>query len=90
MPELTIIIYIYVFSDGWLNHQPENHVPSSKVSTSFSFTWKDGGATVLSDVLKDTPSTLTEPCLTALELMKCLVIQKTSGCFEVQPPNDGL
>mmetsp|Transcript_45280 Transcript_45280/g.105693 ORF Transcript_45280/g.105693 Transcript_45280/m.105693 type:complete len:759 (+) Transcript_45280:77-2353(+) len=31
---------------------------------------EDGGATVLSDVLKDTPRTLTEPCLTALELMK--------------------
>ncbi|CAJ1416586.1 unnamed protein product [Effrenium voratum] len=31
---------------------------------------EDGGATVLSDVLKDTPPTLTEPCLTALELMK--------------------
>lgn len=31
---------------------------------------EDGGATVLSDVLKDTPSNLTEPCLTALELMK--------------------
>ena len=31
---------------------------------------EDGGATVLSDVLKDTPRNLTEPCLTALELMK--------------------
>jgi hypothetical protein len=31
---------------------------------------EDGGATVLSDVLKETPSQLTEPCLTALELMK--------------------
>ena len=39
-------------------------------------TWKDGGATVLSDVLKDTPSNLTEPCLTALELMKCLGVSR--------------
>lgn len=31
---------------------------------------EDGGATVLSDVLKETPAHLTEPCLTALELMK--------------------
>jgi len=31
---------------------------------------EDGGATVLSDVLKETPKNLTEPCLTALELMK--------------------
>eukprot|EP00931_Biecheleriopsis_adriatica_P062477 TRINITY_DN37667_c0_g2_i1.p1 TRINITY_DN37667_c0_g2~~TRINITY_DN37667_c0_g2_i1.p1 ORF type:complete len:755 (+),score=158.71 TRINITY_DN37667_c0_g2_i1:95-2359(+) len=31
---------------------------------------EDGGATVLGDVLKDTPSYLTEPCLVALELMK--------------------
>eukprot|EP00930_Biecheleria_cincta_P050597 TRINITY_DN3578_c0_g3_i1.p1 TRINITY_DN3578_c0_g3~~TRINITY_DN3578_c0_g3_i1.p1 ORF type:complete len:759 (-),score=134.44 TRINITY_DN3578_c0_g3_i1:56-2332(-) len=31
---------------------------------------EDGGATVLSDVLKETPGVLTEPCLTALELMK--------------------
>ncbi|CAJ1416587.1 unnamed protein product [Effrenium voratum] len=31
---------------------------------------EDGGATVLSDVLKETPAMLTEPCLTALELMK--------------------
>lgn len=30
----------------------------------------DGGATVLSSVLKETPRHLTEPCLTALELMK--------------------
>ena len=50
-------------------------------------TWKDGGATVLSDVLKDTPSTLTEPCLTALELMKCLGISRCKpipsiGCIK--------
>eukprot|EP00931_Biecheleriopsis_adriatica_P003970 TRINITY_DN105710_c0_g1_i1.p1 TRINITY_DN105710_c0_g1~~TRINITY_DN105710_c0_g1_i1.p1 ORF type:complete len:754 (-),score=202.76 TRINITY_DN105710_c0_g1_i1:55-2316(-) len=31
---------------------------------------EEGAATVLGDVLKDVPSVLTEPCLTALELMK--------------------
>lgn len=31
---------------------------------------EDGNATVLSDLLKETPGNLTEPCLTALELMK--------------------
>mmetsp|Transcript_73169 Transcript_73169/g.161491 ORF Transcript_73169/g.161491 Transcript_73169/m.161491 type:complete len:756 (-) Transcript_73169:92-2359(-) len=31
---------------------------------------EDGNATVLSDLLKETPANLTEPCLTALELMK--------------------
>eukprot|EP00397_Hematodinium_sp_SG-2012_P004929 GEMP01004944.1.p1 GENE.GEMP01004944.1~~GEMP01004944.1.p1 ORF type:complete len:747 (+),score=110.91 GEMP01004944.1:461-2701(+) len=31
---------------------------------------EDGGMTVLGDVLKETPSTLQEPCLVALEMMK--------------------
>lgn len=45
---------------------------------------EDGGATVLSDVLKETPAHLTEPCLTALELMK--YGQLTGEPFEAANP----
>ncbi|CAE7618001.1 mkt1, partial [Symbiodinium natans] len=45
---------------------------------------EEGAPTVLGDVLKDTPANLTEPCLTALELMKYGTLN--GDPFEVPAP----
>lgn len=79
-----------ITEDGFPSYTPDLHCLSALVHFIVLeklelISNEDGGATVLSDVLKDTPTNLTEACLTALELMKLGLLSKEP--FEAAHPD---